>query len=71
MKRCEFDFGKAFQEQLEYEQFAKNIFAFADKFRGIEIRDAPTLEEQYKLLKEDFERVYTNFNFEEEWQMII
>lgn len=71
MKQCEFDFGKAFQEQLEYEQFAKNIFAFARKFRGIEIRDAPTLEEQYNLLKEDFERVYTNFNFEEEWQMII
>ncbi len=70
MKHGEVDFGKVFQKQLDDAQFAKNIFEFGRKFR-IEIRDASTLEEQYNLLKEDFERVYTNFNFEEEWQMII
>lgn len=70
MKQCEFDFGKVFQRQLDDAQFAKNIFEFGRKFR-IEIRDASTTKEQYNLLKNDFESVYTNFNFEEEWQKLI
>lgn len=69
MAHCEFDFNKAFQTQLEYAQFCKNILAFADKFRLV-VRDADTAEVQYKLLKEDFERYYKDFNFDEEWKMV-
>lgn len=70
MKRSEFDFVKAFQLQLEYAQFGKNIVEFGRKFR-IEIRYAPYTEDQYELLKNDFERLYTNLNFEEEWKKVV
>lgn len=70
MKQCKFDFNKAFQKQLDDEQFGKDIVEFARKFRLV-VRYADTTEDQYKLLKKDFERVYKDFNFHEEWKKVV
>lgn len=72
MAHCEFDFNKAFQKQLDDAQFGKNIVAFARKFRLV-VRYADKTEGQYKLLKEDFERLYKdcNLDFDEEWKKVV
>lgn len=65
MKHCENVFSLDYQAQLE--KLNKNTVKFAKKFK-LDIRDVDTPENRYKLLRNDFERVYPNLNFEEEWK---
>lgn len=67
MKHCENVFSLDYQEQLE--KLNKNTVKFAKKFK-LDIRDADTAENRYKLLRNDFERIYPNLDFEEEWGKI-
>lgn len=68
MKRCEDVFSLDYQEKLE--KLNKNTVKFAKKFK-LDIRDADTPENRYKLLRNDFERVYPNLDFEEEWKKFV
>lgn len=49
---------------------SKNITKFARKFK-MGICCVATAEGQYKLLKNDFERVFPNLNFYEEWKKVV
>lgn len=70
MKRSEVDFSQEYKKQLENELLSKNIVKFARKF-NLGIYCVATVEGQYNLLKEDFERIYTNLNFYEEWKKAV
>lgn len=70
MKRCEVDFSEEYKKQLEDELLSKNILKFARKFK-MGICCVATAEGQYDLLKDDFERVFTDLNFAEEWQKVV
>lgn len=69
MKRCEADFSEEYKKQLENELLSKNIIKFARKFK-MGIYCVASVEGQYDLLKEDFERVFPNLNFEDEWKKV-
>lgn len=79
MKRCDVDFREDIpQKQLERAWLAtaannplfKNTTKFIRKFK-MSICNLGVVDWEYKLLKNDFERLYPNLNFEEEWQKII
>lgn len=70
MKRCEVDFTEEYKKQLENELLSKNIVKFARKFK-MGICCVGTVEGQYNLLKTDFERLYTNLQFDEEWKKVV
>lgn len=70
MKRSEADFSEEYKKQLENDLLSKNIIKFARKFK-LGICCVGTAEGQYNLLKEDFERVFPNLDFEEEWKKTI
>lgn len=70
MKRSEVDFSEEYKKQLENELLSKNIVKFARKFKFGIYCVAP-VESQYNLLKEDFERVFPNLNFYEEWKKVV
>lgn len=70
MKRSEADFSEEYKKQLENELLSKNIIKFARKFK-MGIYCVASVEGQFDLLKEDFERLYPNLNFEEEWQKVV
>lgn len=69
MKRCEADFSEEYKKQLENDLLSKNIVKFARKFK-MGIYCVAPVENLYKLLKEDFERVFPNLNFEDEWKKV-
>lgn len=50
--------------------FPKNIVKFARKFK-MGIYCVASVEGQFDLLKRDFERLYPNLNFVEEWKKVI
>ena len=58
--------AKVFLEEL----LSKNIVKFARKFK-MGICCVATAEGQYKLLKNDFERIFPNLNFHEEWKKVV
>lgn len=66
MKRSELDWNEENKQILKKLLF-KNIEKFARKF-NLGICCVATAEGQYNLLKEDFERVFPNLNFYEEWK---
>lgn len=70
MKRHEVDFSEEYKKQLEDELLSKNILKFARKFK-MGICCVATAEGQYDLLKADFERVFTDLNFQTEWQKVV
>lgn len=70
MKRSEADFSEEYKKQLENELLFKNIVKFARKFK-MGIYCIAQVEDQYKLLKEDFERIFPNLNFYEEWKKVV
>lgn len=70
MKRSEFDFSEEYKKQLENELLSKNIVKFARKFT-LGICCVGTVDGQYELLKNDFERVFPNLNFELEWKTAV
>jgi len=70
MKRSEVNFSEEYKKQLEKELLSKNIVKFARKFK-IGICCVAQVEGQYNLLKEDFERVFPNLNFYEEWKKVV
>lgn len=70
MKRSEVNFSEEYKKQLEKELLSKNIVKFARKFK-MGIYCVATVEGQYDLLKEDFERVFPNLNFYEEWKKVV
>lgn len=69
MKRSEVDFSEEYKKQLENELLSKNIVKFARKFK-MGIYCVAPVDGQFDLLKEDFERVFPNLNFEEEWKKV-
>lgn len=70
MKRSEVDFSEEYKKQLENELLFKNIKKFAGKFK-MGICCVATAEGQYDLLKEDFERLFPNLNFDTEWERVV
>lgn len=70
MKRSEADFSEEYKKQLENELLSKNIIKFARKFK-MGIYCVASVEGQFDLLKEDFERIFPNLNFYEEWQKVV
>lgn len=79
MKRSEVDFrGDIPQKQLERAWLAtaasnplfKNTTRFIRKFK-MGISKLGVADWEYKLLKNDFERLYPNLNFEEEWKKLV
>lgn len=70
MKRSEVDFSEEYKKQLENELLSKNIVKFARKFK-MGIYCVASVEGQFNLLKEDFERVFPNLNFHKEWQKVV
>lgn len=68
MKRSEVDWNEEAKELLN-KLLYKNVAKFARKF-NLGICCVAPVENQYKLLKEDFERVFPNLNFEDEWKKV-
>lgn len=67
----EFEIINALEKQLADELLAKTIVKFARKFSLIVTRTrAPTTEDQYYLLREEFESHFEGLNFDAEWQLV-
>lgn len=69
MKRSEVDFTEEYKKQLEKELISKNTTKFIKKFK-MGISNVGVVDWEYKLLKNEFERLYPNLNFEEEWKKV-
>lgn len=69
MKRSEVDFSEEYKKQLENDLLSKHIEKFTRKFK-IGICCVCTPKGQFDLLKQDFERLYPNLNFEDEWKKV-
>lgn len=77
MKCCDVDFNEEYKKQLEYalivaenEPLFKNTTKFIRKFK-MGISNVGVVDWEYKLLKNEFDRLYPNLNFQAEWQKVV
>lgn len=77
MKRCDVDFSEDYKKELECallaaetEPIFKNTTKFIRKFK-MGISNIGVADWEYKLLKNDFDRLYPNLNFEKEWKKVV